>query len=146
MDLFTIGFTQKSAEEFFTALTDNGARVRRVIDIRRNNSSQLAGFTKGRDLEFFLKQFGISYEHETHLAPTKELLDGYKKKRITWEDYETQFLELMKQRKVEEKISPSIMYRACLLCSEPEPHKCHRRLVAEYFQSAWNFEIKIRHL
>lgn len=143
--LFTMGFTQKSARQFFTTLTN--ASVRRVVDVRLNNVSQLAGFTKRTDLEYFLKQIGdIQYLHLPELAPTKAMLDAYKKSRGGWQAYETQFLELLAQRRVEEQISPDILDGGCLLCSEPTPHQCHRRLVAEYLNNKWDGKIKVQHL
>ena len=144
IELFTIGFSKKSAEDFFQSLMNSG--IKRVIDVRLNNVSQLAGFTKRRDLEYFLKTIGqISYVHLTELAPTKDILDDYKKKGGDWESYESQFMELMKQRKIEEKISPELLDGGCLLCSEATPHHCHRRLVAEYLKQNWG-EVKICHL
>lgn len=144
IELFTIGFTQKSAEEFFDSLIESG--IKRVIDVRLNNVSQLAGFTKRRDLEYFLETIGqISYVHLPELAPTKDILDAYKKKKGDWQVYESKFMALMKQRKIEENISPELLNGGCLLCSEPTPHHCHRRLVAEYLQQNWG-EVKICHL
>lgn len=144
IDLFTIGFTQKSAEQFFEMLIDAG--VRRVIDTRLNNVSQLAGFAKRKDLEYFLWKVGnIEYIHVLDLAPTQDILDDYKKKKGDWETYEHKFLELMKVRQIEEKISPDILDCGCLLCSEAKPHNCHRRLVAEYLSDKWG-NLKICHL
>ncbi|MCP2731248.1 DUF488 domain-containing protein [Limnofasciculus baicalensis] len=144
IDLFTIGFTKKSAQQFFETLTNSG--VKRVIDTRLNNVSQLAGFTKRTDLEYFLHQIGkIDYIHRLDLAPTQDILDKYKKNGKDWETYEEQFLQLIQQRQIEEKISPDILDGACLLCSEPTPHHCHRRLVAEYLLNQWG-NIKICHL
>ncbi len=129
--LFTIGFTKKSAEEFFTRLSNAG--VRRVIDVRLNNVSQLAGFAKRDDLAYFLKAIcQCDYCHEPRLAPTKEILDGYKKQEITWEEYENRFPELLERREVQKLFSAEELEDACLLCSEPTPENCHRRLVAEY--------------
>jgi Protein of unknown function, DUF488 len=134
--LFTIGFTGKSAEEFFEKLRN--ARVRRLIDTRLNNVSQLAGFTKKRDLEYFLRTIAqIDYLHDAQLAPTKELLDGYKKKQMDWQHYERGFLDLMESRKPDQRLSPHDLDLACLLCSEPTPEHCHRRLVVEYLQVHW---------
>ena len=142
--LFTIGFTGKSAEQFFTRLEKAG--VTRVVDTRLNNVSQLAGFTKRRDLEFFLKRVaGIDYVHDTELAPTVEMLDDYKKKRIKWEEYEARFNELLKSRNPAATRQPSDFDRACLLCSEPTPEHCHRRLVAEYLRRNWG-ELEVEHL
>jgi uncharacterized protein (DUF488 family) len=142
--LFTIGFTGKSAEQFFTLLEQAG--VRRLIDTRLNNVSQLAGFTKRRDLEFFLKRVaGIEYVHDTDLAPTADMLEDYKKKRIEWDEYETRFGELLQRREPALNRQPGDFDRACLLCSEPTPEHCHRRLVAEYLKRNWP-EMEIEHL
>lgn len=142
--IFTIGFTKKSARTFFDLLRRAG--VKRIVDIRLNNESQLAGFTKKEDLEYFLKKIaGIEYIHRPDLAPTKEILDGYKKKRMTWADYERSFLDLMKERRAEALVTRADLDKACLLCSEPKPEKCHRRLVAEYLHSRWG-SVEIRHL
>ena len=133
MKLFTIGFTQKSAEEFFTLLRNAG--VKRVLDIRLNNKSQLAGFSKSEDLEFFLRELGgIGYRHVLEMAPTQPLLDKVRKGKGGWDSFEKQFLALMKQRKVEKVLDEKVLSDACLLCSEHEPDHCHRRLVAEYLQ------------
>jgi uncharacterized protein (DUF488 family) len=145
MELFTIGFTQKTAQEFFELLMKSG--VKTVIDTRINNVSQLAGFAKQKDLKYFLKTIGnIEYIHILDFAPTKELLDDYKKKRIDWPTYETKFRELIKKRKIETKINPQILDQSCLLCSEATPHQCHRRLVAEYLQQKLTDVINLNHL
>lgn len=144
MNLFTIGFTKKSAETFFEALRRSGAK--RVVDVRLNNVSQLAGFAKKKDLIYFLKHIcGMDYVHLPDLAPTQEMLDDYKKSHGTWDAYEQRFLELMKQRRIEEKISKETLVDGCLLCSEEKPHHCHRRLVAEYLRQHWG-DIDIKHL
>jgi uncharacterized protein (DUF488 family) len=111
-----------------------------------NNVSQLAGFTKKTDLEYFLKTIGdIDYVHILDLAPTKDILDEYKKNKCDWTVYENKFLRLVANRKIEEKISPDLIDGACLLCSEAKPHNCHRRLVAEYLNEKWG-NINICHL
>lgn len=144
MKLFTVGFTKKSAETFFEMLRNSGAK--RVVDVRLNNVSQLAGFAKKQDLTYFLKNIcGMEYVHTPVLAPTQEMLDHYKKKRGSWEAYEQQFLELMRQRRIEEKVSKETLADSCLLCSEEKPHHCHRRLVAEYLKQHWG-DIEIKHL
>lgn len=142
--LFTIGFTQKSARQFFTTLTE--AKVRRLVDVRLNNVSQLAAFAKRADLEYFLREIAdIDYLHLPELAPTQDILDAYKKQKGDWAAYEQQFLALLARRKVEEQLSPSSLDAACLLCSEPTPEHCHRRLVAEYLRTKWG-GIEICHL
>lgn len=134
MKVFTIGFTRTTAESFFTRLQKAG--VKRVIDVRLNNVSQLAGFAKRDDLRYFLKALcGIEYAHRPELAPTQEMLDAYKKQKGQWTDYEKQFLELMKSRRIEETIPRETVDGACLVCSEDKPHNCHRKLVAEYLKS-----------
>lgn len=145
MEIYTIGFTKKSAQEFFDTLKKAG--IKRLMDIRLNNSSQLAGFTKQDDLAFFLKELcDAEYMHKPILAPTKEILDGYKKKKISWEEYEQRFKKLMADRKVEEVIQKDLFdIPTVLLCSEPKPDKCHRRLIAEYLRDKWG-NIKIIHL
>ena len=133
---FTIGFTRKTAEEFFTKLREAG--VARLLDVRLNNSSQLAGFAKRKDLEFFLKELaGIEYQHVPELAPTKDILDAYKKHNGDWEVYEREFLELMARRAIERQLPHELVDSACLLCSEHLPEHCHRRLVVEYLDEHW---------
>jgi uncharacterized protein (DUF488 family) len=142
--LYTIGFTGKSAERFFGLLQNAGVRV--LIDTRLNNVSQLAGFAKRRDLEYFLKTIaGIGYVHDTELAPTADMLNAYKKKRIDWDEYERRFNELLAGRAPEARRRPADFDRACLLCSEPTPEHCHRRLVAERLVRAWP-EVRVEHL
>ncbi|MCW6036569.1 DUF488 domain-containing protein [Spirulina subsalsa FACHB-351] len=144
LNLYTIGFTKKTAEQFFTTLQKAG--VQRIIDTRLNNVSQLAGFAKRKDLEYFLKTIGnIEYTHIVDLAPTQDILDQYKKQKGDWDTYETQFNALIKKRKIEQKVTPELLNHACLLCSEPEPHHCHRRLVAEYLEKQWG-NVLIHHL
>jgi uncharacterized protein (DUF488 family) len=144
INLFTIGFTQKNAQKFFDILKKSGTK--RVIDTRLNNISQLAGFTKKTDLEYFLKTIAdIDYVHILDLAPTKDILDEYKKNKCDWKIYENKFLQLVANRKIEKKVSPDLIDGACLLCSEAKPHNCHRRLVAEYLNEKWG-NINICHL
>jgi uncharacterized protein (DUF488 family) len=145
MTIFTIGFTKKSAETFFTLLRTPG--IRRVADIRLNNSSQLAGFAKRDDLRFFAREVcGIDYVHIPELAPTQDILDDYKKtKNGDWDLYERQFLTLMAERRVERTVSRDLMDGACLLCSEHTPDQCHRRLVAEYLREKWT-DVDVHHL
>ncbi|CCI38326.1 MULTISPECIES: DUF488 domain-containing protein [Microcystis] len=144
INLFTIGFTQKTAQKFFDDLQKAG--VKRVIDTRLNNVSQLAGFSKKADLEYFLKVIGgIDYVHVLDLAPTQDILDEYKKKKVDWTIYEQKFRQLISSRRIETKVSPDVINNACLLCSEAKPHNCHRRLVAEYLKEKWG-NINICHL
>jgi uncharacterized protein (DUF488 family) len=144
MRLFTIGFTKKSARRFFELLRSSGAR--RIVDVRLNNVSQLAGFAKKDDLAYLAKEVcGMDYLHLPALAPTKEMLDRYKKDGGDWQDYERQFLDLMRERRIEEEISKEAVADGCLLCSEDKPHHCHRRLVAEYLKEHWG-NVDIVHL
>jgi uncharacterized protein (DUF488 family) len=144
MKVFTIGFTKKSARQFFETLKSSGAK--RVVDVRLNNVSQLAGFAKRDDLQFFLKEVcEMEYLHLPELAPTQEMLDQYKKMKGDWTDYEKRFLGLMEQRRIERSIPKEIVSEGCLLCSEEKPHHCHRRLVAEYLQRHWG-HVDICHL
>jgi uncharacterized protein (DUF488 family) len=144
LKLFTIGFTKKSARRFFELLRSSGAR--RIVDVRLNNISQLAGYAKKDDLAYFAKEVcGMDYLHLPALAPTQEMLDRYKKDGGDWQDYERQFLDLMRQRGIEETISKEAVADGCLLCSEDQPHHCHRRLVAEHLKDRWG-DVDIVHL
>ena len=144
MKVFTIGFTRKSARQFFDTLRKSGAR--RVVDVRLNNVSQLAGFAKRDDLAFFLQEIcGLDYVQIPDLAPTQEMLDEYKKLKGDWATYAKRFLDLMAKRKIEERIPKEVVAEGCLLCSEDKPHHCHRRLVAEYFKQHWG-DLDIFHL
>lgn len=145
MDIYTIGFTKKNAETFFKFLKTSD--VKTLIDVRLNNVSQLAGFAKRDDLKFFLKELcGAEYVHYPELAPTKDILNAYKKGDMPWEVYEDKFLNLMGQRNIEKSIKPALLDHSCLLCSEHEPHLCHRRLVVEYLNDHSNLGLKVKHL
>jgi uncharacterized protein (DUF488 family) len=142
--LFTIGFTKKTAEQFFTALQRAG--VRRVIDTRLNNNSQLAGFSKMGDLPYFLRSIAdIAYVHRQELAPTKDMLDAYKKEKGDWAVYEQKFVSLIASRRIEESFPKGEADHGCLLCSEDKPKQCHRSLVAEYLARKWG-NVEIIHL
>jgi uncharacterized protein (DUF488 family) len=142
--LFTIGFTGKPAEKFFNLLRDAG--VNKVVDTRINNVSQLAGFAKGSDLKFFVKEIGnMSYEHNVDFAPTKELLSKYRDKKMSWQEYETEYLNLLDMRRIAQKTDIEKLHENCLLCSEHTPEKCHRRLLAEYLKHVKN-DVEIIHL
>ncbi len=147
MEVYTIGFAKRSAAAFFGALKHAG--VRRLVDVRLNNTSQLAGFTKRDDLPFFLREIcGAEYVHEPLLAPTRELLEGYRKARgqAAWQEYERGFLRLLRTRLVESRIDRALFARpTVLLCSEPTAERSHRRLVVEYLQSTWG-DIQAVHL
>lgn len=144
MRLYTIGFTKKTAESFFSKLRKSG--VKRVVDVRLNNVSQLAGFAKRKDLEFFLREIcHMDYVHEPDLAPTQDILDEYKKNKGDWSVYEVKFLDLMRKRQIEKHVGKDVIADGCLLCSEDKPHHCHRRLVAEYLKQHWG-DIDVVHL
>jgi uncharacterized protein (DUF488 family) len=145
MEIYSIGFTQKSASEFFGALKTQG--IERLLDVRLNNTSQLAAFAKQADLAYFLREIcGAAYEHEPLLAPTQEMLDAFKKRKGSWDAYEEAFLALMQGRNIESAINrESFMRRTVLLCSEPTAEHCHRRLVLEYLQRHWE-GMEIHHL
>jgi uncharacterized protein (DUF488 family) len=137
VDVYTIGFTTKTAAEFFGALRTAG--IRHLIDVRLNNSSQVAGFTKRRDLPFLLAEIcQADYTHEPLLAPTPELLQAYRKGAIVWDEYARLFHQLITERRVEERLDrATFAVPTALLCSEPTADRCHRRLVVEYLEAAW---------
>jgi uncharacterized protein (DUF488 family) len=145
MEVYSIGFTQKTAERFFGLLKRAG--IRRLLDVRLNNVSQLAGFTKREDLQYFLSEIcGAKYHHEPLLAPTQDILDSYKKKKGSWPEYESKFLALMTERKIEDSLDRALFsIPTVLLCSEPTAEHCHRRLVLEYLKEKWR-DIEITHL
>jgi len=145
MEIYSIGFTQKTAEQFFSLLKSAG--IRRLLDVRLNNISQLAGFAKRQDLPFFLKEIcHAEYRHEPLLAPTQDILDRYKKKKGSWPEYESKFLALLAERKVEKSLDRSLFsVPTVLLCSEPTPERCHRRLVLEYLTEKWR-DLRAIHL
>jgi len=138
MEIFTIGFTQTTAEDFFGRLKSH--RIERLLDVRLNNRSQLAGFAKRDDLAYFLRELASArYEHAPLLAPSQEILSAYKKeKSISWSEYEERFMALMRDRAIERELDPGdFAVRTVLLCSEATPEHCHRRLVVEYLSSHW---------
>lgn len=146
MEIFTIGFTKTTAEDFFGRLKGN--HIERLLDVRLNNRSQLAGFAKEKDLAYFLRELvGAAYEHAPLLAPSQEILDAFKKRgAMPWEEYEARFLALMRERKIESEVDRGgFEKRTVLLCSEATPENCHRRLVAEYLAEHWG-EVEIVHL
>jgi len=142
--LLTMGFTKKTAQQFFEILKKN--KVKKLVDIRINNTSQLAGFAKGPDLAYFLKEInGIPYEYIPDFAPTKELLSDYQNKKIDWAAYQKVFRKLIESRNIAAKYNVKDFDNACFLCSEELPTQCHRRLLVEFFKEI-NPEIKIVHL
>jgi uncharacterized protein (DUF488 family) len=146
VELHTIGFAGWSAEGFFGAL--RAAGVTDLIDVRLRPASQLAGFAKQGDLAFLLRELaGVAYQHRLELAPTTELLAGYRKGGLGWPDYEAAYLALLEERRVTEHLSPTDLgERPILLCSEHDPGRCHRRLAADHLAARWSTPIEVRHL
>jgi len=145
MEIYSIGLTQKTAEQFFTRLKSAGIRL--LLDVRLNNISQLAGFAKRGDLAFFLQEIcGAKYVHEPLLAPTQEMLKAYRSKSASWEEYDAMFLALMADRRIERELERALFEGpTVLLCSEPTAERCHRRLVLEYLREKWG-DVTITHL
>lgn len=145
VDLATIGFTKTTASRFFDRIRRGG--VKKIIDVRLHNTSQLAGFAKAEDLAYFLKEIcNVEYTHQPLLAPTDDILKAFKRDKGDWSTYEDSFLKLMEERQIESKLKPIMFENACLLCSEDKPHHCHRRLVCDYLNIRWNGILKICHL
>jgi uncharacterized protein (DUF488 family) len=141
----TIGFTKSNAQNFFERIRSAG--VKKVVDVRLHNTSQLSGFAKSDDLSYFLKSIlDITYVHTPLLAPEDDMLKAYKRDGGDWRAYETKFLNLMAKRKIEDRFRPDMFDHACLLCSEDTPHHCHRRLVCEYLNGKWDKALSVRHL
>jgi uncharacterized protein (DUF488 family) len=146
VEIYTIGFTKKSARQFFELL--RGAGIGLLLDTRINNTSQLAAFAKRDDLEYFLDELlDARYEHRVDLAPTQEMLSAFKKNEIGWEEYAASFLALMEQRRPDLLLDKELIAQTptALLCSEHKPDRCHRRLVVEYLADAWS-DLTPRHL
>lgn len=135
--IYTIGFTKKDARTFFGLLED--ANIQRLLDVRLNNRSQLAGFAKRDDLNFFLDALlEVDYDHRETLAPTKELLDAWRDDAISWAEYERRFGQLLREREIETTLDPTLFEEpTVLLCSEHKPKQCHRRLIVEYLDDHW---------
>lgn len=145
IDVTTIGFTKTSASRFFERIKKAG--VKKVVDVRLHNTSQLAGFAKADDLAYFLKEIcGAEYAHQPLLAPTDDILKAYKRDKGDWGVYQGRFTSLMAERAIEKRLKPEAFQGACLLCSEDKPHHCHRRLVCEYLNDKWGGVLKVRHL
>jgi uncharacterized protein (DUF488 family) len=145
LEIYPVGVTGRSASDFFKVLSD--ASVRRVLDTRLHNTSQLAGFSKKGDFEFFLRRVsGVEYKHELLLAPTEELLKAYKRRDLRWDDYAAGYLTLLRERNVEHVLSSeSFRVPTALLCAEHKPDHCHRRIAAEHLAETWP-DVSIRHL
>lgn len=146
MEIFTIGYTKKSAAEFFDLLKLRG--IRRVLDIRLHNTSQLAGFSKKDDLAYFLREIcACEYVHEPRLSPTEELMAAYQHKAVEAREYERQFRAILRERRPEKWLDRGAFSQTptVLLCAEPKPDHCHRRLVAEYLQEKWD-GVTVTHL
>lgn len=145
MRIHTIGFTRKTAEEFFALLRDVG--IGRVIDVRLSNTSQLAGFSKRDDLAFFLDEIlGAGYEHPPELAPSRELFRAWRREDLPWERFVDRFRGLLAERGVADRLTPADFDPpTVLLCSEHEPDRCHRRLIVEHLADAWG-EVEAHHL
>lgn len=142
--IHTIGFKKKTAEQFFELLRGSGTQ--RVVDVRLNNVSQLAGFSKRDDLRYFLKEIcNIDYVHLPVLAPSADILAAFGKHKKDWPDYELAFLDLMRKREIEKQLDPAVIKGGCLLCSEATPHFCHRRLVVDYLQQHWG-DLSVQHI
>lgn len=144
MQIFTIGFTKKKAETFFSMLIEN--KVRRVIDVRLRNRIGYVSHALVPDIAYFLRLLNIGYVEKPLLAPTADLLDGERSGRLTWQEYTAGFQALMAQRRIESVLDPAEFDGACLLCSEDLPHQCHRSLVADHLKRHWGSHIEIVHL
>lgn len=142
MRLYTIGFTQTTAENFFGKLRSAG--VARLMDTRTRRDGQLSGFAKVPDLLHFLGRLtDCTYQPMPSLAPPSEMLKSYRSKLWTWEQYADLYRGLLRERKPERDIGSAVLDRACLLCSERSSHRCHRRLAAEYLQETFAAEVEI---
>jgi uncharacterized protein (DUF488 family) len=148
LTLYTIGFTQKTAEQFFRLLADAG--VTKVVDVRENRVGQLQGFARFPDVAYFLREIvHADYVHEPLFAPSPEIRKAYRSSK-DWIQYESSFRELMRDRNAIESVNAEdYQGNAAFLCSEPGPEKCHRRLIAEMLADKWNAQghsVEVKHL
>ena len=145
MEIATIGFTQRSAEDFFGTLRRAG--IRRLVDVRRSNTSQLAAFAKRGDLAYFLRELvDAEYREAPLLMPTQQLLDAYRKRRIAWPEYAAAYRRLLDEREAHRMVDRALFETpAVLLCSEHSPDRCHRRLVVEHLAEHWG-DVRVVHL
>ena len=146
MAIYTAGFAEWTAEQFFGELKQR--QVDQLIDVRLNNVSQLAGFAKKKDLEYFLRTIcGADYRHEPMLAPTADMLKDYRSKKTSWIEYERLFTLLLAERRVESVLSRQILDgNPVFLCSEHKPDHCHRRLALEYLEERWEVKSTLIHI
>lgn len=143
--IFTIGFTHKTAEHFFTLLKKN--HIKTLVDVRANNTSQLAGFAKKPDLAFFLKELlNVDYVEIEELTPDPKMVKAYRAGDIPWEAYAEAYRTRLEKFGVESLVDPALLEGACLLCSEHQPHTCHRKVAAEYLQQKLRKNLDIKHL
>jgi uncharacterized protein (DUF488 family) len=146
MKIYTIGFTQKTAQKFFGLLRDNGVKC--LVDIRLKPDGQLSGFARKADLPYLLRELAAhcAYAHLPELAPTKAILSDYRKDG-DWSRYVSRFEALMDERDVPNALDKALFASQanCLLCSEATPEQCHRRLVAERIAASWG-DVEIVHL
>lgn len=143
--LCTIGFSKKSLRQFIKLLKESG--VTDLIDVRLNNTSQLSGYAKKDDLQYIMELVGINYFHDISLAPSDELLEGYKKKKISWTEYERRYIDILNNRNINQQVNRIIDNRVvCFLCSEDKPERCHRRLLVNYLKENSSETIDIKHL
>lgn len=145
MTMFTIGFTQKSAEQFFSQLRRHG--VKNVLDTRLKHNSQLSGFAKSRDLPYLCRALGeCDYHIFPELAPEAAMLNAYRKGTLGWDAYESEYTNLMIRRRIAQQLTPAELDGVCLLCSEHTPHFCHRRLAVEYINRELKLDLKVVHI
>lgn len=143
--IFTIGFTGSSAENFFGRLKRAG--VKKIIDTRLWAGSQLSGFAKKNDLPYFLKELArVDYEYRQELAPSGDILKAYQDKRLSWQDYEAAYAQLIRHRNIARVLTPEEVNGSCFLCACKTEHQCHRRLLAEYLKNEWQSQVEIVHL
>ncbi len=144
MKVFTIGFSRKNTEQFFTRLREPG--LLRVVDIRLYNKGPSAGFTNRNDLPFLLRQVNqMDYVHRLDMAPNEALMDDQRTNGVDYLKYKKEFRELLTDRRIETNVPKELIDGGCLLCSEPSAEFCHRRLVAEYLKEKWG-DLEIIHL
>lgn len=144
MEVYTAGFTKWLAEDFFEKL--NALNINKLIDIRLRPNSQLSGFTREVNFSYFLKKLShVEYEHQINLAPTKDLLNKRRKNNLSWQEFESEYLNLLTEDILEYCFKEISKQNILFLCSESEPQFCHRRVLTDKLLSL-NSELKVTHL
>jgi uncharacterized protein (DUF488 family) len=142
-ELTTIGYEGTTLDKVLGTLSK--ARVSLLIDVRAVAASRKPGFSK-RQLAAGLDEHGIAYVHLQPLGTPKPGRDAVRAGHPERMEviYQAHIAGDQPQATLAEAILLARTHRACLLCFEHDPARCHRRLLAEMITAETGQEI--RHL